>query len=72
MKGKRLCQTHGDCSTRPRTEEGRQRRAKAKTKTCTETRKVRTQRAEAMRRLKVLEDLGHSLGVYERFPRSRS
>ena len=63
MKGKRVCLTHGGRSTGPRTEEGRQRCAEAKTIHGNETRKARTERAEAMRRLRVLEDLGHALGI---------
>ena len=65
MKGKRVCRTHGGCSTGPRTEKGRERCAEARTKTGTETRKARTGRALAMRRLRVLEDLGHALGIME-------
>ena len=62
MKGKRVCRTHGGASTGPKTPEGRQRCAEARTKTGTETRKARTERALAMRRLRTLEDLGHALG----------
>jgi len=63
MKGKRVCRTHGGASTGARTEQGRQRCAEARTKTGTETRKARTERAEAMRRLRALEDLGRALGI---------
>ena len=62
VSGKRVCRTHGGASTGPKTTEGRQRCAEARTKTGTETRKARTERALAMRRLRVLEDLGHALG----------
>lgn len=65
MQGKRVCRTHGGASTGPRTEQGRQRCAEARTKTGTETRKARTERAEAMRRLRALEDLGHALGIIQ-------
>ena len=65
IKGKRVCRTHGGASTGPRTEQGRQRCAEARTKTGTETRKARTERAEAMRRLRALEDLGHALGIMQ-------
>ncbi|MEY4351710.1 MAG: hypothetical protein RL078_1789 [Bacteroidota bacterium] len=63
MKSKRVCLTHGGRSTGPRTEQGRQRCAEAKTKHGRETRKARTERAEAMRRLRYLEELGHSLKI---------
>ncbi len=63
MKGKRVCRTHGGASTGPKTPEGRQRCAVARTKTGTETRKARIERALAMRRLRALEDLGHALGI---------
>ena len=63
MKGKRVCRTHGGASTGPKTPEARQRCAEAKTIHGSETRKARTERAEAMRRLRALEDLGHSLGL---------
>ena len=63
MKGKRVCRTHGGASTGPKTSEGRQRCAEAKTIHGNETRKERTERAEAMRRLRALEDLGHALGI---------
>jgi len=65
MKGKRVCLTHGGRSTGPKTPEGRQRCAEARTKTGTETRKARNERAEAMRRLRAFEDLGHALGIME-------
>lgn len=65
MKGKRVCRTHGGASTGPKTPEGRQRCAEARTKTGTETRKARTERADAMRRLRALEDLGHALGIMQ-------
>ena len=63
MKGKRVCRTHGGCSTGPRTEKGRERCAEAKTIHGNETRKARTERTAAMRRLRVLEDLGHALWI---------
>ena len=63
MKGKRVCRKHGGASTGPKTSEGRQRCAEARTKTGTETRKARTERALSMRRLRTLEDLGHALGI---------
>ena len=62
LRNKNVCLKHGGRSTGPRTEEGRQRCAEAKTIHGNETRKARTERALAMRRLRVLEDLGHALG----------
>ena len=49
--------------TGPQTEQDRLRCAEAKTIHGNETRKARTERAEAMRRLRALEDLGHALGI---------
>lgn len=63
IKGKRVCLTHGGRSSGPRTEQGRQRCADAKTIHGNETRKARNERAEAMRRLRILEHLGHALGL---------
>ena len=63
LRNKNVCLRHGGRSTGPRTEEGRQRCAEAKTIHGNETRKARTERALAMRRLRALEDLGHSLGL---------
>ena len=66
LTGRAWCKFHGGASTTgPKTPEGRQRCAEARTKTGTETRKARTERAEAMRRLRVLENLGHALGVMQ-------
>jgi hypothetical protein len=62
MKGKRVCRTHGGRSTGPRTVEGRQRCAEAKTIHGNETRKARTGRSLASARLAVLEAVGHQLG----------
>ena len=63
MQGKRVCRTHGGASTGPKTPEGRKRCAEARTKTGTETRKARSERAESMHRLRKLEDLGRALGI---------
>jgi len=63
LRNKNVCLIHGGLSTGPRTEQGRQRCAEAKTIHGNETRKVRTERALAMRRLRTLEDLGHALGI---------
>ena len=62
-KGKTKCRFHGGASTGPRTEQGRQRCAEAKTIYGFETREARTERALGMRRLRELEDLGHLLRI---------
>ena len=64
-KGKTKCRFHGGASTGPKTEQGRQRCSEAKTIHGNETRKARTERAAAMRRLRALEDLGHALGLMQ-------
>ena len=61
--GQTKCRFHGGASTGPKTEQGRQRCAEAKTIHGNETRKARTVRAEGMRRLRALEDLGFALGI---------
>jgi hypothetical protein len=58
-----FCRMHSGKGSGPKTIEGRQRCAEAKTVHGFDTRKTRTDRAEAMRRLRVLEDLGHQLGI---------
>jgi hypothetical protein len=63
MKDKQVCKTHGGKSTGPKTPEGRQRCAEARTILGNETRQARTERALSMRRLRKLEDLGHLLGI---------
>lgn len=63
IQGKSVCRMHGGKGSGPKTIEGRQRCAEAKTIHGFETRKTRTERAEAMRRLRELEDLGHLLGI---------
>jgi len=63
MRGKQVCKNHGGKSTGPKTIEGRRFCAEARTIHGKETRKVRTERAQAMRRLRRLEDLGHVLGI---------
>ncbi len=62
-KGKTRCRFHGGASTGPKTHEGRLRCAAAKTVHGFETRKSREERAEGMRRLRELEDLGYRLGI---------
>jgi len=63
LRNKNVCLRHGGRSTGPRTEEGRQRCAEAKTIHGNETRQARSDRAEAMGRLRALEELGHALGI---------
>jgi hypothetical protein len=60
--GKRVCKLHGGRSTGPRTQEGRQRCAAAKTIHGQETTSMRTERRLASARLAVLEWAGHVLG----------
>ena len=64
-KGKTKCRFHGGASTGPKTAEGRHRCAEAKTIHGNETRKARSDRAEAMCHLRALEDLGHLLGMMQ-------
>jgi hypothetical protein len=68
--GKSKCRFHGGASTGPKTPEGRLRCAAAKTVHGNEKRNARTERAEGMRRLRLLEDLGHLLGIMSG-PRTR-
>ena len=49
--------------TGPKTESDRLRCGEAKTIHGNETRKARSDRAAAMRRLRLLEDLGHAMGI---------
>jgi len=65
IKGKTNCRFHGGTSTGPKTEQGRKHCAEAKTIHGNETRKARTERALAMRRLRALEDQGHALGLMQ-------
>lgn len=63
MRGKQVCKNHGGKSTGPKTIEGRQRCTDVKLIHGRETRLARTERTEAMRRLRALENLGHALGI---------
>lgn len=63
IQGKSVCRMHGGKGSGPKTKAGKLRCANAKTVHGFETRKTRTERAEAMRRLRELEDLGHLLGI---------
>ncbi len=64
-KGKTKCRFHGGASTGPKTDQGLQRCGEAKTIHGNETRKARIERAEGMRRLRALEDLGYALGIMQ-------
>ena len=63
LTGRAWCKYHGGAAKGLKTAEGRKRCAEARTKTGAETRKARTEPAQAMRRLRALEDLGHALGI---------
>ena len=54
MRGKRVCRVHGGKSTGPRSEQGRERCAEAKTVHGWETRQKRQIRAEKFREMKAL------------------
>lgn len=60
-KGKTVCRFHGGLSTGPRTPEGRQRCAKARTTHGRETRQARTSRSLGMQQLSNIELLGRKL-----------
>ena len=62
LTGRAWCKFHGGSATGPRTEQGRQRCAEAKTIHGNETRKARTERSLGSARLAVLEAVGHQLG----------
>lgn len=64
-KGKRVCKLHGGHSTGPKTQEGRQRCAAAKTVHGQETTSIRKERRLASARLAVLETAGHTLGFMQ-------
>ncbi len=63
MKNRAVCHGHSELPKGPKTLEGRQRCAVAKTIHGFETRQARTERALGKRRLRELEDLGHLLGI---------
>ena len=64
MKGKAVCRTHGGASTGPKTEQGRQRCAAAKTIHGKDTRAKRAQNAITATKLLLLRDLGVKLGMF--------
>ena len=63
MKGKNVCRTHGGASTGPRTLEGRQKCAEAKTVHGWETRAIRRERAKKLAELRELEKVMVAAGV---------
>ncbi len=62
VRGKSVCRVHGGRSTGPRTEEGRQRCAEAKTVHGREKRAIRKTRQASLIRLAGLEALGRAKG----------
>lgn len=65
MTGKAVCRTHGGASTGPRTPEGRQRCAEAKTVHGRERRTTRALRAQKLRELRQLEGVMAGLGMLD-------
>ena len=59
----RVCKWHGGLSTGPKTPEGRQRCAEAKTVHGNETGAIRKERQAASVRLQELEELARSIGL---------
>lgn len=59
--GKQVCKLHGGKSTGPRTPEGRQRCAQARTTHGQETASMRLERSLSSARLAILEEVGHGL-----------
>jgi hypothetical protein len=64
VKGKSVCRIHGGRSNGPRTAEGRQRCAEAKTIHGTETRAKRAERKQKALLLHVLVGLGNAIGLF--------
>jgi hypothetical protein len=63
MRGKKVCRTHGGASTGPKTLEGRQRCAEAKTVHGRETRAIRSKRDAKLRELRELEHTMKAAGL---------
>ena len=68
LQGKNVCRTHGGASTGPKTEQGRQRCAEAKTLHGMQTRAKRKQNAISATKLLLLRDLGVKLGLFGNQP----
>ena len=64
IRGKNVCRTHGGLSTGPKTEQGRQRCAQAKTIHGKDTRAKRAQNAASATKLLLLRDLGNRLNLF--------
>ncbi|MDA8913462.1 hypothetical protein N9I66_11170 [Pseudomonadales bacterium] len=64
IRGKRVCKVHGGRSTGPRTQQGRNLCADAKTLHGRETRQKRAKRQQALAELKLLERVGKGVGVF--------
>ena len=64
IKGKNVCRTHGGLSTGPKTEQGRQRCAEAKTVHGNETRAKRAERSRKSAEFYQLVALGNSIGLF--------
>jgi hypothetical protein len=62
-KGKTKCRFHGGASTGPKTEQGRQRCAEAKTIHGFETRQARAEQSAELVKLALLEELGRRIGL---------
>lgn len=71
IKGRNACRTHGGLSTGPKTEQGRQRCAEARTIHGNETRDKRTERSEKAAELHQLVNLGNSIGLFNNEVRLR-
>ena len=63
MRGKTVCRTHGGASMGPKTQQGRERCAQAKTIHGWETRVIRRKRAEKLRELRQLERDMKAIGL---------
>jgi hypothetical protein len=64
LRGKNVCRTHGGASTGPKTAQGRQRCAEAKTIHGNETRAKRAERSRKSAELHQLVDLGNAIGLF--------
>ena len=60
----RVCKVHGGKSTGPKTEAGLQRCAEARTIHGRETRAARAERKIQIAKLQLIEEIGHSLGMF--------
>ena len=70
MRGKSKCRVHGGKSNGPKTTEGRERCAVAKTIHGHETRAKRAESSRVLAQLADLEAIGYSIGMF-RGPRTR-